>query len=221
LTSGGYIIVWFLFVAFLVVNEGIVVGDRTAHQVNFHPTQILYFCAFTLALTAPYQVTKLSRFLGFVRKNLLLSAVCLAGMALTVHYFTLAHPYLLADNRHYTFYIWRRLINFRPFVKYLLVPVYFFGGYCVLHSIRRTSVIFQLTFPLCVAVNLAPQLLLEFRYFVVPFLFYRMQVRPVSWPKLVLETAVYAAVNAAAIAIYVMRPFRWEHEPDDVQRFMW
>ena len=24
-----------------------------------------------------------------------------------VHYFTIAHPYLLADNRHYTFYVWK------------------------------------------------------------------------------------------------------------------
>ena len=34
------------------------------------------------------------------------------------------HPFLLSDNRHYTFYVWRRIYRFHPLVPYLLVPVY-------------------------------------------------------------------------------------------------
>lgn len=34
------------------------------------------------------------------------------------------HPFLLADNRHYTFYIWRRLFKFHFMVPYLLAPIY-------------------------------------------------------------------------------------------------
>ena len=47
------------------------------------------------------------------------------------------------------------------------------------------------------------------------------QVRPISWTKLILETVTCVAVNAATVALFVLRPFRWEHEPDAVQRFMW
>ena len=43
------------------------------------------------------------------------------------------------------------------------VPAYLFGAYCILFSIRRNGIVFKLTFPLCVIVNLCPQLLLEFR----------------------------------------------------------
>ena len=32
---------WLLFVAFVAVNDGVVVGDRSAHEVNFHPTQVM------------------------------------------------------------------------------------------------------------------------------------------------------------------------------------
>ena len=39
INCGGYVIVWLLFVAFVAVNDGVVVGDRSAHEVNFHPTQ--------------------------------------------------------------------------------------------------------------------------------------------------------------------------------------
>ena len=59
--------------------------------------------------------------------------------------------------------------------RYALVPVYLYGGFCILHSIRRTSAVFQLAYPVLVAACLAPQLLLEFRYFILPFLFYRLQ----------------------------------------------
>ena len=34
------------------------------------------------------------------------------------------HPYLLADNRHYPFYIWKNIFRYHHMVKYLLVPGY-------------------------------------------------------------------------------------------------
>ena len=65
-----------------------------------------------------------------------------------------------------------------PFLcRFALVPVYLYGGFCILHSIRRTGAVFRLAYPALVAACLAPQLLLEFRYFILPFLFYRLQVR--------------------------------------------
>lgn len=34
------------------------------------------------------------------------------------------HPFLLSDNRHYTFYVWRRVFLLHPVVPYLLIPGY-------------------------------------------------------------------------------------------------
>jgi len=34
------------------------------------------------------------------------------------------HPFLLSDNRHYTFYVWRRIFLVHPLVPYLLIPGY-------------------------------------------------------------------------------------------------
>jgi hypothetical protein len=34
------------------------------------------------------------------------------------------HPFLLSDNRHYTFYVWRRVFMLHPIMPYLLVPGY-------------------------------------------------------------------------------------------------
>jgi DIE2/ALG10 family len=34
------------------------------------------------------------------------------------------HPFLLSDNRHYTFYVWKRIFSLHPIVPYLLIPGY-------------------------------------------------------------------------------------------------
>ena len=37
---------------------------------------------------------------------------------------SIEHPFLLSDNRHYSFYLWRRIYKLHPAVKYLLAPIY-------------------------------------------------------------------------------------------------
>ena len=125
-------------------------------------------------------------------------------------------------NRHYTFYIWRRIIARKePWSKFVLVPLYLYGGFCCCHSIRKTNIIFKLSYVFFVTLNLCPQLLLEFRYFVIPFLMYRIQVRPTNWTKLFMETLLFVAINALTVYLFVMKPFKWEHDPEETQRFMW
>ena len=50
---------------------------------------------------------------------------------------------------------------------------------------------------------------------------YRLQVRPVSWWRICLEGAAYVAVNVLTVALFLWRPFVWEHAPEETQRFMW
>ena len=42
-------------------------------------------------------------------------------------FLSIAHPYLLADNRHYPFYLWRKVIKAHWSIKYLLVPFYVYS----------------------------------------------------------------------------------------------
>jgi alpha-1,2-glucosyltransferase len=43
---------------------------------------------------------------------------------LAVHFNTIIHPYTLADNRHYVFYVFR-ILRLYSVLRYLLVPVYY------------------------------------------------------------------------------------------------
>ncbi len=217
----GYLLVAVAFIAFVFVNGGIVVGDRTAHQVVLHPMQILYFAAFCTALGAPYALTRIKPFLQTCKRHPILCIMATILIIGTAQSYTMAHPYLLADNRHYTFYIWRRIITGTDKMPLLLTPCYLFGGFFVLYTTRRADLAFKIAFPICVVINLVPQYLLEFRYFVVPFMLQRLQIRPQSWWNLLAEFCLFQCLNAFTLFVFMYKTFEWEHMPNELQRFMW
>ena len=98
-TCLGYILVGLSFVAFMYLNNGVVVGDRSAHQALLHPTQILYFGAFCLLFNAPYTISRILPFFFTCKKHwqfTILTTLLIIGC---IQNYTFAHPYLLADNR--------------------------------------------------------------------------------------------------------------------------
>ena len=56
----------------------------------------------------------------------LFTFVCLIIWLFNINgvYSRIHHPFLLSDNRHYTFYVWRRVYMVHPIMPYALVPVY-------------------------------------------------------------------------------------------------
>lgn len=67
-----------------------------------------------------------------------LTAACAACAAL-LHRFSYAHPYLLADNRHYTFYLWRRLLGRSATLRAALAPAYVAAGVLVVTRLLAAS----------------------------------------------------------------------------------
>jgi alpha-1,2-glucosyltransferase len=54
-------------------------------------------------------------------------------MFVGVKFNTIVHPFTLADNRHYVFYIFRLLLR-HPLIKYAAVPVYFLCAWLVIDA---------------------------------------------------------------------------------------
>lgn len=52
-----------------------------------------------------------------------------SGLNHRAWYGRIHHPFLLSDNRHYTFYVWRRVFLVHPVVPYLLIPGYIACGW--------------------------------------------------------------------------------------------
>ena len=69
---------------------------------------------------------------AFPRITVLVGAVILTSVI--VHYNTIVHPFTLADNRHYMFYVFRRLMM-HPAIKFLATPVYCIGAWAVVQSL--------------------------------------------------------------------------------------
>ena len=223
------------FIWFLKVNGGVVVGDRTAHAPVLHLPQLCYFAVFTFGLLAPFQLaasglaTVASMWKGGRRRELLAGAVCVLGAAVyAVRYHTHAHKYLLADNRHYTFYVWklffRREGTVGRLLPYAACPVYALLGWFVALDLwkaeRAQHPLWLLLYAVCTTLVLVPAELLEGRYFVLPFFMAALHSPAFGRAKMqAFPLLLSAAVNAATLYLFLFRPFTW---PDgSTARFMW
>ena len=223
-----YIMVLIGFICFMVLNDGIVVGDRSSHEASLNFPQLLYFCVFT-CIFACFMVPNYINIVSTIKMiwkfltsilNLVSVLVLTATMFLAVHYFTYQHLYLISDNRHFTFYIWRKVFGYHADVKYFLVPVYLVAMLVMIKELTyKRSAIWILVFFACTSIVLIPQKLLEFRYFIVPYLLFRLNLRASSWLQLFIEGLVYTAVNLSTMWIFLRRT----HTQNGLsgQRIMW
>lgn len=263
-------------------------GDKDNHTVSIHLAQMLYFWPyvvfFSIPLLYPYLLDIIpqiwipaalrSSTIKQQRPRIAIALPTTAIMLAIVHYNTIVHPFTLADNRHYTFYVFRILLR-HPLIKYLAVPIYFLCAWAVITALGapapnptestackrekqsehklshpapppcntppnnspRTS--FLLLWLLATSLSVITAPLVEPRYFIVPWLLWRLHLPPAAhsndkattsnktiFPKthdhrLWLETAWFLLINASVGYIFLYRGFAWPQEPGLVQRFMW
>ncbi len=135
----------------------------------------------------------------------------MAIMLATVHFNTIVHPFTLADNRHYVFYVFRILLR-HPSIKYLAVPVYFVCAWAAITALgglpnehqptashlrekkvtnnkpdpsnsspqnpphQANTITFVLVWLLATSLSLITAPLVEPRYFIVPWLIWRLHI---------------------------------------------
>ncbi|KJX92790.1 alpha-1,2 glucosyltransferase alg10 like protein [Zymoseptoria brevis] len=245
------------FLTFILLNGSVVLGDKSNHVATPNLPQLLYHQTFTaffawplllpLFLLIPLVILsrltlafcRIEPLLIFRRRSFLPRISLFAAFTLlamvVVYANTTIHPFLLADNRHYYFYIFRRIM--RPWwVRYALCPVYILCGWAAIHT-RGTSlpsspttsspgppqpaqnqqetdplaqsaassartrsihlptgttpptISFALTLLFTTALTLCTAPLVEPRYCIVPYIFWRMHV-PLSSPSAGHETAI-------------------------------
>lgn len=215
-----YILIIINFAIFVILNKGIVLGDRTAHTATIHIPQIFYYSIFACFFSWPYFLPYLTDYSKLIKNRWFSSALVFAAMGMIVRFNTLAHPYLLADNRHYTFYVWNRIIARYYLARYLLVPVYGFCFYSLWRGISDLRFLSQIGYFFTLFVVLVPQLLLEPRYFFIPYILFRINIRrPETW-QILAETSMTLMVNVFQFFVFSNKVFYWD---DDVnpQRISW
>lgn len=241
---------------------------------------MLYIWSFFAFFSAPLLLPSLLKALTTLTPPSLLTAahtlLTTVLSLLVVRYNTLIHPFALADNRHYMFYIFRYTILRSPMVRYALVPAYTACRWLVWYALAgfsspptpvavdskkkgktspaapaapastsppsTSTAIFWL---LATTLSLVTAPLVEPRYFILPWVFWRLlvpawdptTVSSSKWvgklaglgvdPRLVLETVWFVAINLGTMYVFLFKPFHWRSadgallDGGNVQRFMW
>ncbi|GAB6026302.1 glucosyltransferase [Chamberlinius hualienensis] len=219
---GGFVMNLLGAIIFIIWNGGIVLGDKSSHQASIHFPQLFYYLTFTLFFACAHIITRpnFERFLSLNRKKLVFMAIFLS-VIIAVN--TKFHVYNLSDNRHFTFYFYSKLIRRHWVVKFLFIPMYLFTGFTMFDMLRQSQgVLWACEFVLCLTINLVFQTLLEFRYFIVGYLLFRLSVVTLekNWTKTLVELVIYTLVNFYTIHLFVNKPFVSPVE-DVLSRFMW
>ncbi|ODH36723.1 hypothetical protein ACO22_02735 [Paracoccidioides brasiliensis] len=267
------------FGLFVIWNGCVVLGDKEFHTAGLHLPQMLYiwpcFIFFSWPIVfIPFAISVLQRSLTKTLLSMKTAAIFLPLMLITVHFNTVVHPFTLADNRHYVFYIFRILLR-HPLIRYLVTPIYFICAWAVLATFSanspsgsetyapddssskssqspptkarendppRVRVSFVLIWLIASSLSLIMAPLVEPRYFLIPWVIWRLHVPPPStringlpngvgrefnrakllrYLPLLLETAWYIVINVVTGYMFLYRGFEWPQEPGPVQRFMW
>lgn len=196
-----------VYIVGVLMNGGVVVGDRNRHEKDMHYAMFAYFMAFHALSYLMFQVWKWDETWKTLKKGLrfdrLMQLVAIMGVmtAIVVATGDEVHPFILADNRHYTFYFYRRWLLKSEWHRLALVPLYALGLWSLLlescaidraeneeetsaeekvqkhlqRMRRRWERATDVTLLICSFVSVVPSALLEPRYFVVGNLFMTLQ----------------------------------------------
>ena len=145
----------------------------------------------------------------------------------------------------------RNKVQGNPLLKYFAAPIYVLCGYAILqclgdsgtvHPLSEQSrgdkmkpeddrkeplveaghnTLFVLVWLGTSALNLVTAPLVEPRYFILPWIVWRLHVQSRSHLLLLVETAWLLAINAATMYIFLNWDFEWPQEPGKAQRFLW
>ncbi|KAH8656226.1 DIE2/ALG10 family-domain-containing protein [Tricladium varicosporioides] len=284
-----YIALLLSFGAFVFWNGGVVLGDKANHIATIHLPQLLYLLPFTTFFAFPIITPSFLTFALSLPNSLatksiwkiLLAAIYTLGALITIlgiiKFNTIIHPFTLADNRHYVFYVFRYSILKHPLMRYVLAPIYLvcgLGAYLTLCSSsipmpkvqgaagkkkqeakstttqmsdsgdEGPTTSWLIVFLITTALSLITAPLVEPRYFIIPFVIWRLNIPPssnsvpainqggligtlqivvgnIGLHSMWVETAWYLLIDAVTCYIFLYKGFEWKQEPGNVQRFMW
>lgn len=224
-----------LFVIFLKVNGGITFGDKENHEVQVHLVQLFYCFVFISCFTIPswLSIQKIKRYLSFTCGRFSIIKISITFLSfilikIIINKFTIVHPFLLADNRHYTFYLWKRILS-HPYSEILMIPIYHFSTWNIYDGLKRNNgpcslgPISILAYFIAVTLTIVPSPLFEPRYYIVPLILFRLFTTPEdnSYKRNIIEFLYLQTINALFFMVFFNYEFTWMSEPTSIQRIIW
>lgn len=256
-----YILVFVGFLYFVIVwNEGsVAVGDQSHHRISeaFHLAQILYF------IIALFIFAMIPSFFFWLRLLIINREILKMQVRRFSHWFlllmiifsifrwrfTFDHPFLLSDNRHFSFYVWRYFLS-RQWFSFLLVPMSAFSFIFIcsefesFHGWNTNENVsihkwWLICFVICSSCVLILTPLFEFRYFILPVIIFKLNYftnidilsilkrkRATTLPVFLAyflikywNIVVFFIMDIIIMYTFIFKPFAWNDH--SVARFMW
>lgn len=195
------------FLVFVVYNKGVVVGDRVNHSSAVHTAMPLHMFAIYVMVLSPVILAEIctwfyiyvydyldakvnvlnkfrqSKFHWGTLRVAMWDAVGLVCVTLAIWKGSRSHPFLLADNRHYTFYVWQRILS-KPQTRLALSPLYYICTTLAIWRLRAArGGVWVLGYLAAVVITLIPAPLLEPRYFTPAIVMALLHTPPVRLEK--------------------------------------
>jgi alpha-1,2-glucosyltransferase len=236
----GHFTVILIFTYCYVHNDyNIVLGDQSNHLPMLHTSQLLYFMMYVSTIFSIQWVDRsykgngicgvLCHLIETTRKSMIMLTLLVAGILFTVisvQYYSPTHPFMLADNRHYIFYIWKNIFNRHRAIKYLFIPLYVIFSWGNIRRLRlNNSLLWCIGLVICTSLVLVPAHLVEFRYFTVPCFLW--QIHMLTADSFTTSSNIYrivtiilhVTINSVVMWVFLYRTFQ---APDgSIGRFMY
>eukprot|EP01138_Halocafeteria_seosinensis_P005275 gb/GECG01005394.1/.p1 GENE.gb/GECG01005394.1/~~gb/GECG01005394.1/.p1 ORF type:complete len:451 (+),score=7.29 gb/GECG01005394.1/:1-1353(+) len=218
-----YLFVGIGFFIFLCLNGGVAIGDQLHHKPAFHLAQIFYVSLFVCGPISISFALSGKEAWRYIHRRLNNRGIALIAVGFTlvmgtgVHSWKIIHPFLLADNRHISFYFFRKFVLQRPWILLGITPLasVFLVLVLELFEDRLVGWVWALT----TMASLVPVPLFDFRYLIVPAVFALvfLDMSPKGY-QLFIVASIF--VNIATICLFT----EWElprQGNETTSRLMW
>lgn len=191
------------FVAFVLVNGGIAIGDSSSHPLGFYDQNVLFFLVLAALLLAPSMFIGATSTWSMVRgRPLFWSTIALAAALWFQFGWHVDHPYnLLPYHLHNDVAMWLNDAAHRAFLTPLAV-----WGLLTMCSLSRPD--FQtISWAAATLITLVPSWMIEHRYAIVPLALWWL-LRPAGSPAAErVQLAWLCILGACALWISTLAPY--------------
>ena len=235
------VIVDILFICFLILNNfSVVLGDKSHHKICCHLAQINHFLFFSLLFfpSINLKILKIHRSIKLKSAKELFQIIfffiILSIILFIFNKFSITHDFLLSDNRHYTFYYFRKIYSNLKLRHALIFYTSLIYSIFIVENLQYLLNGKILAYLICLFMTLVPTPLIEMRYYIPCFIIFLILLNEQSclindnkkieiltnpffnW----LNILEYIFINCIVIYIFIYKPFKNEYFNGEMSRFM-
>ena len=195
--SNGLIAVVMAFIAFVVINGGVALGDAEQHPISFNLSNLYFFLLVSFALFLPFAVEQVPAIFQLLKHNVWILALLAAGFAL--YWYTYEHPHIY-NRTELGWYRHNWLLHYTADITAFRIVSFFPIAWMALSYVcaaRKGSYNKQILLLIPFALlSFVPLPLIEQRYYIVSLILFLVFRPSLSRPASTMTLCYYMGLSA-------------------------